>query len=694
MKNLILITALFFIATSAFPQFYYGPGKAVNLENDIGYNKNGQLIKAGVTADPQTASVTADAGSLILHTNGSAYVKKDAGDSINWKKFLDESTNLFSYMTQATAATDGWLSSTDWNTFNNKSDLKTINGVSPIIVTQDTTTATISLGVADYVDFNTSATLTVPRVAGRIHWDDSHKAMEIDIDAANNVSQTVGEEIYVSSYNLTGVQINDGQVVYINGASTDFPTIDLASNATYDQTIGVATQNIPNGVVGKVTILGSVGGFNTSSFTAGDPLYLSSTASGSLTNVRPASNIVQVARAMNSNASGNILVDVKPTSDDLTLDPSGFIDPTQVTVTYDGTTRKITLTGTYIAVWKNFRVKELTNGWVSDAHPATTNVHFLYYNGSSFVWSTTPWSFDMLMIASVYYDGVNNIALREVHSVMPWQAHRELHQTIGTYLQTGADLSGYVLASTTAANRRPLVSAATIIDEDLPTTIAAITTESYSRFFLSGAAVANYAFAQTDIVSASGARPFYNQFSSPNWVQTQMSSNAYQAVWLIAIPVTSDANSQRYRYLWVQGQSESTTLSTINALTPADVNLNGLVLNTAELVFVAKVIIQYVGSPTNNWRITSVTKLTGSRYNQTAFSSSNFLSSITTDASFTGNGSVSSPLALSGTVTTTGYHYYGTDSDDSYRVYQSGGALITEKKVSGVWTEVSRLDNF
>lgn len=604
----------------------------------------------------------------------------------------DATTATFSSSGKDLVAGQGIVITQDATTATISSSGKTLVGSSPIVITQDASTATLSLGVADYIDYNISGTLTVPHVVGRTHWNATDKAIEIDIDAINNISQTVGEELYVDAFNLTGSQINDGQVVYINGSNTDFPTVALASSTTYNQTIGIATQNIPNGERGKVTINGKVGGYDTSGFITGDALYLSPSIAGALTKVRPASNIVQVARAMNSMVSGKILVDVKPTGDNLTLDPTGFLNPAGVIVNYDQTTRKVTLTGDVRAVWKNYPVAELFNGYVSPAHTNSNGSYYLYYNGTSIVWSTTPWSFDQLMIAYVYFDGVDNIGLREVHGIMNWNSHEEFHRTIGTFLKSGGDVLDYTLASTTPTNRRPHISSAEVLDEDLQTTIPALSTESYTRFFLSGVDVGNFSLAQTDIVNVTATRPNYNQFTGGNWVQTPMTANAYQAIFLLAIPVESSVNSQKYRFVWVQGQTESTNLATIEALTPASLNLNGLNVNVAEYVFIAKIILRYVGVPTNNWNLISVSKLSGTRYNQTSVIGS-YLSTVTSDASFTGDGTPASPLALSGTVTTTGYHYYGTDTDNSFRTYQSGGALITEKKISGVWTEVSRSDN-
>jgi hypothetical protein len=132
MKQLILLLSLI-VCANAWSQWFYGTGKAVNLENDIGYNKNTQLIKSGVTLDPKTAPVNAGAGSLILKTDGSLYVKKDAGNTTNWDKILDE-------------------------TFIGG---KSLIGVSPLLITQDATTAT----------FSVESGYAIPTTASITSWD-------------------------------------------------------------------------------------------------------------------------------------------------------------------------------------------------------------------------------------------------------------------------------------------------------------------------------------------------------------------------------------------------------------------------------------------------------------------------------------------------------------------------------------------
>lgn len=327
-----------------------------------------------------------------------------------------------------------------------------------------------------------------------------------------------------------------------------------------------------------------------------------------------------------------------------TKEPTGFKDPESVVVTYDSATRKITLTGTVEAYYRGVQIDALTSGWVSDAiPPGPVTGYFLYYNGTAFVWSTTVWTFDTLHIAYVYYDpaGTFRFAIRETHGLMPWQAHREMHETIGTYKRSGGGLSSYVLSSTVAANRRPDVASTVIADEDLETTNPALTSKSYTHLYLTSTGTSTFATAQAEILPVTGATPYYNQFTGGNWVQTAVPAAQYTSVFLVAVPAAADAGSQTYRYLWLQGQSAG-TLSNEQAFTFYEMNLGQLTGAATEFVPIAKIIIRNTGA---NWELTSVELLTLTRV-ASSTAAGNFLTTVFTDATLTGTGIPSSPLSV------------------------------------------------
>lgn len=112
--------------------------------------------------------------------------------------------------------------------------------------------------------------------------------------------------------NTTGSTISKGAAVYISGHSGTKILIDLADSDASGKypAIGLAAGAIANNSDGEVTVYGELAGVDTSSYSIGDVLYLSSTA-GVLTNTRPTSSVdaVQnIGRVARSDNNGIIIV--------------------------------------------------------------------------------------------------------------------------------------------------------------------------------------------------------------------------------------------------------------------------------------------------------------------------------------------------------------------------------------------------
>ena len=156
---------------------------------------------------------------------------------------------------------------------------------------------------------------TTPDNAGGIAtlvWDDGEGTLKLGLKGGN-VSLQLGQENVALCYNGTGSAITNGSVVYISGAQGQRPSISLAdadTEATSSKTFGIATENIANGAEGFVATFGIVNEVNTSAFTEGQALWLSSTA-GQLTNVKPSvpTHAVFVGYCLKVNSSsGRIFV--------------------------------------------------------------------------------------------------------------------------------------------------------------------------------------------------------------------------------------------------------------------------------------------------------------------------------------------------------------------------------------------------
>jgi len=145
-------------------------------------------------------------------------------------------------------------------------------------------------GTSSFKYLKADITATEPSHAeGTMYWDTDCHTLNIMPDISGCIMQ-VGQELWSRCLNNSGVSIPNGAVVYVTGSTGDKVTIALAranSAATSLTAIGVATETIANGNEGFITILGEVRGINTTAYTAGTLLYLSSTSAGEFSDVRP-----------------------------------------------------------------------------------------------------------------------------------------------------------------------------------------------------------------------------------------------------------------------------------------------------------------------------------------------------------------------------------------------------------------------
>ena len=149
------------------------------------------------------------------------------------------------------------------------------------------------LSTVDYIDFDTAA--AVAGAAARMTWNDGDGTLDLGLKGGN-VTLQVGQEEVQRSFNEAGVGIVEGNVVYVSGAQGNRIAVRVAqANAasTSTGTIGMATENIANGVEGYITTQGLVRKLNTildsegNALVEGDLLYLSATVTGGYTKIEP-----------------------------------------------------------------------------------------------------------------------------------------------------------------------------------------------------------------------------------------------------------------------------------------------------------------------------------------------------------------------------------------------------------------------
>lgn len=156
----------------------------------------------------------------------------------------------------------------------------------------------------DSLSLNTATTDTP--AAGKIVWDDGEGTATLGLKGGN-VNISIGQNNVVRCYNGTGSTIAKGSVVYISGAQGQRPSISLAdadSEATSSKTLGLAAESIANGAEGTVTTFGILTGLDTSAYTAGQSVWLSSTAGAfTTTQAVPPAHLVFIGYIISINAS-------------------------------------------------------------------------------------------------------------------------------------------------------------------------------------------------------------------------------------------------------------------------------------------------------------------------------------------------------------------------------------------------------
>lgn len=136
-----------------------------------------------------------------------------------------------------------------------------------------------------YIDLNTSN--GIEQAEGRLVWNDDDGTMNIGLKGGVVNLQT-GQEMVMRGKNTYGSSIGNGVTVTLSGGSGAFPTWGIANAAdpSSSHAIGLATEVIANNQFGYITAFGLVRELDTSSFAAGDDLYLAGNLGG-LVNAAP-----------------------------------------------------------------------------------------------------------------------------------------------------------------------------------------------------------------------------------------------------------------------------------------------------------------------------------------------------------------------------------------------------------------------
>ena len=157
-------------------------------------------------------------------------------------------------------------------------------------VLRGVTTSTVNVG--NFIEY-TAVTDPGSPAAGkmRLHAKAKQGFTRLDQDNEAPTNLVIGRDIVFIAKNTSGGTISKGQAVYVNGETGAAPNVTLAkadSLATLPAD-GMALDSISNNAFGQVMKLGIIESIDTSAFSVGDRVYVSTSVAGGLVNTRPPS---------------------------------------------------------------------------------------------------------------------------------------------------------------------------------------------------------------------------------------------------------------------------------------------------------------------------------------------------------------------------------------------------------------------
>jgi hypothetical protein len=246
--------------------------------------------------DPDLDAVTTPINTVEpLLVNGTvATILGASTTSISWGETIIIRGLTFS-MTNASSTSDGYIKKEDWYEFyqevgGNIGQVAIYNNTHSVVgyadVTYDTTTKILSL---DSIQFSKTPTSTAQAEA-KLVWDSTFGTLDLGMPGGN-VNLQIGQELLVRIKNDVGAPITNGQVVYFSGSDGANILVKLAkadaASTMGTRTLAMATEPIDTNQHGYVTVAGNVNGLDTSAYTAGNVLFVSSSTAGSVTETAP-----------------------------------------------------------------------------------------------------------------------------------------------------------------------------------------------------------------------------------------------------------------------------------------------------------------------------------------------------------------------------------------------------------------------
>ena len=487
------------------------------------------------------------------------------------------------------------------------------------------------------IQFDTDYVASI-HTEGLLHWDDDSKTLALDLETSG-VELQIGQELHVRCTNKTGITITDGQVVYVDGAQGQRPTIALADaddGVKAGRTIGMATHDIADNATGYVTVTGLVNGVDTLGMTEGAPLYVSSTA-GYYTEAAPSypQHIMRVGYIIYAHATeGKILVSTQKGqhlehlyevdvdtnltngqilkydsgqwfNKDIYLDTVGFEDRTESTMAFTDLTRTFTIEPTVT----DYKVYTGGESITKDSQESvvitdTEGLWYIYFeNDGTLTASQIPWDFfsGKIFIAYVYWDAVSNKALaigEERHGAsMSPATHHYAHDSRGSVWIHGATPSVIADGSGALDSHAELqsISISEMYDEDIVND--GEEQLSYEIWYKDGSSADwRKTTASAALVDITTTRPNWNEWTGTVWQRTEVDNTKFMLVHQFLTNAVTRPNilimgENQYNS---KGDAQDGAQSEIATLTSGE-------LPSAEFIDIATFIIECKDSLTNSY---------------------------------------------------------------------------------------------
>lgn len=401
----------------------------------------------------------------------------------------------------------------------------------------------------DFLDFNPQGTAPTYQ-EGRLYYDNVKHALTYFNDSSE-VAVNLGQEIYFLVENQTGGILTNGTVI-----SPDESTVIAKANSyekDKSRIIAVLTEDIADSETGYATKLGQVGGLDTSTFSAGQILYLGT--DGDFISTTPTDGgyicIVGVVDVVSA-TDGVITVDTKTSDTTVEVTDTNGFPPDQrssTTISFVDVTRTFTIAPTgsefhFYELGDKFSKTTSQNIVIAD----TTGGHIIYFDGgtiSEIVNPTTSQAEDIILnkciVAYIYWNSSTakgEIVQDERHGLMQPVIHVYLHQRFGAFYLSGLALDDFVVGNGSLDSHAQFSIASGIIkDEDIAHNINSVASTVGLKYYYRSGVNGDFKSATNAGFSFPvGASPLpqFNEFTGATWQLTEVANGDYMNIHIFA----------------------------------------------------------------------------------------------------------------------------------------------------------------